>query len=243
MYTLTSAALRPFLAAALAALSLWVGAARAQSVSPVLVELSPERRVTSVTVTNRSDRAMSFQVEVRAWSQVDGRDVHEPSADLLVAPAVADIGPGRSQIFRITSRIPPAPVEKAYRLILENVTETQEQTSGSSVGVQLNFSHDLPVFVAPVGRPSSRLRLDPCPAQRSAHCIRFHNDGDRRVKVISLVVEGDGWSRAIASPQTILAGSWWQWSLEPPAPGTGPRLVKASTSDGPITLTFQEPPR
>jgi fimbrial chaperone protein len=239
MDTLTSPALRLFRAAALAALTLWVGAARAQSVSPVLVELSPQRRVNSVTVTNGSDRAMSFQVEVRAWSQVDGRDVYEPSADLLVAPAVADIGPGRSQIFRITSRIPPAPVEKAYRLILENVTESQAPTSGSGVGVQLNFSHDLPVFVAPAGRPSGHLRVGPCPAQPGGNCIRLHNDGDRRVKVISLVVEGEGWSRTIASPPTILPGSWWQWPIEPPVPGRGPLLVKASTSDGPLTLTLR----
>lgn len=51
---------------ALAVLCLLSPAAIALTISPVLVELSPVRRVASITLTNPGDRPISFQTDVKA---------------------------------------------------------------------------------------------------------------------------------------------------------------------------------
>src|ERR1700681_77777 len=124
--------------AVLTALGLVSGAVDALTISPVIVELSPARRVVSVTLTNSSESAVSFQAGALAWSQPDGHDRYEETADLMVVPPIAKIGPGATQIFRVTTRTPPSPSEQAYRLVLEDVTEeTAAPADSATVSIRV----------------------------------------------------------------------------------------------------------
>src|ERR1700682_2620746 len=111
------------LVSAAVVLGLWSNVTQALTISPVLVELSPDRRITSITLSNPADHPVSFQTQTLAWSQSDGTDVYTESDELIVVPPIAEIGAGESQIFRVTFRATPAPQERAYRLIFEDVTE------------------------------------------------------------------------------------------------------------------------
>ncbi len=241
MTTISAACDRRLRACALAVLALLAGAASAQSVSPVLVELSPRHRVGSVTIANRSDRGMSFQVEVRAWSQPDGVDRYAPTEDLLVAPAIADIGPGDSQLFRVALRTPPPSKEFAYRLVFENVTQETRAPAANKVSVTINFSHDLPVFVGTPTKAKGKPRLGVCAGHTGAGCVRLDNDGTRRVKISSLVVEGGGWRKPLATAKTILAGAWAEWRFDLPAKARRPLRVLAETSEGRVTFDVPAP--
>ena len=98
---------------ALAAFSLawlWLssGPAAAQVlINPVLVELNPNQRVASITVSlsEKATAPMRLQAEVLRWQQdARGESVSQPSNDLLVTPPIADIRPGEKQMFRIALR-------------------------------------------------------------------------------------------------------------------------------------------
>ena len=104
------------------ALSSW-SKAQALTISPVLVELSPDRRITSITLSNPADHPVSFQTQILAWSQLEGSDVYADSDELIVVPPIAVIKAGESQVFRVTFRAAPDPQERAYRLIFEDVTD------------------------------------------------------------------------------------------------------------------------
>lgn len=214
-------------------------AAHAQTIAPVLVELTPARRVVSVTLTNKSPHAMTFQAETVAWTQTGGADRQEDSTDLLVVPPVADIAPGASQIFRVTLRRPPPAQETAYRLILEDVTE-DTAPPGDGATVRLQFRHSLPVFAGPPVKDRGRARLAPCTEPDVANCVRVYNDGDHRVRVEQLVMAGSGWRQEIKASATVLAGSWKQWTFAPPpALDAQPLKVTAETSAGELATQVQ----
>ncbi|HVZ45627.1 MAG TPA: fimbria/pilus periplasmic chaperone [Ramlibacter sp.] len=227
--------------AALAATSLLLagcGAARAQTIAPVLVELTPARRVVSITLTNKSSRAMTYQAQAVAWTQGGGVDQQADSDDLLVVPPVADVAPGASQIFRVTLRRPPPMREAAYRLILEDITEdTAPPQDGATVRLQLR--HSLPVFAGPAAKDKGSAHLAPCTQPDVANCVRLYNDGDHRLRVEQLVAQGSGWRQEIKASATVLAGAWKQWTFTPSAAAAaGPLTVGADTSAGAIAAQW-----
>ncbi len=102
-------------------------AALAVIISPIKVELSQAHSVVTITVTNDADAPLTLQHQVLAWTQVNGEDVLEASNDLLVAPAIAQIAPRGTQVFRVTQRHPSAAAaERAYRLVLDDISATKQ---------------------------------------------------------------------------------------------------------------------
>jgi fimbrial chaperone protein len=216
--------------AVLTALGLVSGAVDALTISPVIVELSPARKVVSVTVTNPSESAVNFQAGALAWSQPDGHDHYEETADLMVVPPIAKIGPGASQIFRITTRTAPSPREQAYRVILEDVTE--ETAAPDEATVSIRVSHSLPVFVAASGKPRMEARLGPCAAPMGRGCVRLDNEGDRYLMIKALTIEGGAWRKEILLGTRVLAGAWREWTFDLAAKSVGPLQVRVDTSAG-----------
>ncbi|MBW8832022.1 MAG: molecular chaperone [Burkholderiales bacterium] len=147
----------------LVGLGLWSSTAHALTISPVLVELSPARRVASITITNPGDRPLSFQTQVRAWNQPDGTDAYADTDELFVVPPIAEIAAGGSQIFRVTTRTRPSAEEHAYRLIFEDVSElAAPATPSEESSISVRVNHDLPVFFAAAGKLHLQSRLGRC---------------------------------------------------------------------------------
>lgn len=234
--------------AVLEGLGLWSSAAHAVTISPVLVELSPARRVASITITNPGDRPLSFQTQVRAWSQPDGADAYADTDELLVVPPIAEIAAGGSQIFRVTMRTRPSAGEHAYRLIFEDVSELAAPAASSGESsISIRVNHNLPVFLAAAGKLHLQLRLGPCanaPAlPATTGCVRLDNDGSRYLRVKALTLEGVNWRKDIKLSTRVLAGAWRQWAFDRPAQLTGSLRVTAETSDGPVTFEWPMPAR
>ena len=208
--------------------------AHAQLIAPVLVELSPARRVVSVTMTNRSDQAMTYQSQALAWTQVDGADRQSETNDILVVPPIAQLPPGGTQLFRVTLRRPLPAQETAYRLVFEDIT-SNTGPAGDGATVRLQFRHSLPVFAGSVANAQARPVLDRCTAPGKSACVRIRNDGDRRLKVATLVAEGGGWRGEFKVSATVLAGGWKQVTFDAPANVPGPFTITAQTSAGKIS--------
>jgi fimbrial chaperone protein len=216
--------------------------AQAVTISPVMIELTPARRVAAVTVSNESDLPLILQTEALAWTQPKGEDLNEETEDLLVVPPIAEIKPGGSQIFRVTLRRPaPAAAERAYRLVLDDVSEIKKETEG--VGVTFSFSHRLPVFVAGTGKIGPKPRLGVCSPAASSGCVRLDNEGDRFFQVRRLTVEGGDWHKEMGAGTRVLAGAWKQWTFAWPTKHAGPLTVNAETSAGPLTIELPPPGR
>lgn len=239
---------------------LTTGLARAQLViGPLAVEFAPQQRVAAVSVRldENAKVPVRLQAEVLRWTQnLAGDAVTEETDDLLVTPPIVDVLPGQRQVFRLALRgNRPAPEELAYRLILEDVTESSGATE-ISPGMTINFRvrHDLPVVLAPIRPVRSSLRWKICPPDSkqlvgttlkasseasppviNAACVRLLNDGNRRVKVQTLTLSGDGWQQVLSlkEGENVLAGTEREWRV-PLAPGqSGATLgVKVDTARG-----------
>lgn len=220
-------------------LSLACTTAYSVTIAPVVVELTPARRVVSITFTNPADQALRYQTQVMAWSQLDGVDRREPTDDLIVAPPIADIAPGGSQIFRVALRGPPTGHEQTYRVIFEDITEIAAAApTTDAFAVHLQIAHDLPVFVTAAGNPQAQLHLGPCldkPAGTMT-CVRFDNSGDRYAQIKSLTLERGTWNKVMPVSTRVLAGAWKQWELELPADASGPLRVTAQSRDGDTSI-------
>lgn len=221
-------------AGVLAALVLSIAVAQAVSISPVVVELSPSRRIASVTFSNPGSEPIRYQSRVLAWSQVDGVDRYEASDALIVAPPIAEIPAGGKQIFRVALRGAAASHERAFRMVFEDVTATLAAPTGE-VAIKLRVTHDLPVFVAVDGNPSTQLRLQACPKPSAPGCVRLENTGSHYAQIRSLSIERGAWSQQKTVNTRVLAGAWKQWQLDLPVDGAGSVKVSAHALGGVVS--------
>ena len=237
------------LVSAAVVLGTWSTVAQALTISPVLVELSPDRRIASITLSNPADHPVSFQTQILAWSQSDGTDVYGETDELIVVPPIAEIGAGASQIFRVTTRGAPAAQERAYRLIFEDVTDivsTAHPAGEATIDIRVN--HSLPVFIAGPGKTRAQPRLSSCaglgPVPTSTSlCVRIDNDGDHYLQIKSLTVAGTDWRKDLNSGARVLSGAWRQWTFDVPQHAVGDLQVQADTSGGVVTFTLLSPAR
>lgn len=235
--------------ATLAALGLWSAAACALTISPVLVELSPARRVSSITFTNPGSMPVRYQAKVLAWSQADGVDQYADTDELMIVPPIAQVAAGGSQIFRVAVRGRPDGQEHAYRLVFEDVSDPPAPASSTDTTINIRVNHNLPAFLSAPGKPRAKPRLVACdgppqvpiaavtskPGSRT-ECVRLDNEGSRYVQLRTLSVDAGGWRKDIGGSARVLAGSWKQWTFEVPADVTGTLQVKADTSEGPVVF-------
>ncbi len=218
-------------------------------IQPTVVEFSPRHRTVAVTVTlsEKAQSPMRLQAELLRWKQGhQGEAVTEPSADLLVSPPIADLQPGERQVFRVALRgARSSPEELAYRLILEDIAEPSPDEAGKA-GMAINFRmrYDLPVLIAPVDKVVNALRWNPCPPGPAStptkpaaaeSCVRLLNTGNRRLKVQTLTLAGDGWQQTLSPKdgETVLAGTEREWRVPLQTGQTGAlRGVQVQTARG-----------
>lgn len=164
-------------------------------VAPVLVQMTPERAFGSLRVRNSRDRATSFEVDVYAWTQVDGEDVLTPTNALVVAPGVFEMQPGAEQVVRLGAVAPGRETETAFRIILRELPTARE--NGARLGFTLEMS--LPVFVTPRGAEASvSAELE------NNQALVLANTGAAHARLISAEAAPTG---ALQTPRYLLAGS------------------------------------
>lgn len=223
------------------------GPAAAQLViGPTVIEFGPKQKVAAVSVTldSRAVIPMRLQAEVLVWRQtVKGENVYDDTTELLVTPPIAEIKPGQNQVFRLALRGPRAAQEElAYRLVLEDISAAMGSAQAApNMKIDFRMRYDLPVLLAPLSPVANRMMWKPCKADtvpsatQAAACIHLLNAGNRRVKVQSLTIIGDGWQQPLAfgDGENILAGAEREWRIPLKAGQTGRFLsVQVQTARG-----------
>lgn len=220
---------------------LFCHAAGAVSVSPVIVELSPAKQIVSVMVKNTSGKAVVYQVQTLTWQQVEGKDQFQETQDLLVTPPIAEIPAGAGQTFRVTLRAAfSGDTERAYRLILEDVSEAAPAASGT---VELRIDQNLPVYVALSGEARLAPAWSLCAADAGKGCVRLDNGGNLHLQVIGLTVAGENWEQKVQGVGAILPGAWKQWLFDLPKGKGLPKKVNAKTDEGSLSADLAPPKR
>jgi fimbrial chaperone protein len=124
-------------------------------VSPVVVEFAAGRRTAILTLRNGGAAPARFQAKALTWSNgTDGAMRLAPTREVAVFPPLLELAPGESRNVRVGTDVPATPVERAWRLTVEELPREDAPPDGMRVRVLTRVG--LPVFLAPEGRPVSR---------------------------------------------------------------------------------------
>ena len=182
-----AAALLLFLATSASAASL--------DVNPVRIDLAPAARSAELKLTNMSNEALSIQVDVREWSQLDGAEQLADTRALLAVPPIVTIPPGERQVVRIGHLGSPSEdVEKSFRVLVTELAGARTTNGGPGLNMRLRLS--IPVFVAPVGRPAAAdIAIENVASTEDGTRVTLHNTGNAHAKIERIDVRNDGeWS-------------------------------------------------
>ena len=165
------------------------GAQTTFSIDPLMVELDGVNRNGVLTITNTSAKELRFEIKAFAWDQrrPDGAMQLAPTADVLVFPQLLTLKPKSTQRVRVGTDAPQGPVEKSYRLMIEELPAATSPAQGTKVAVRTRIG--VPVFLAPVKSVRSG-RMDPVTVTRGVVSIPLTNTGSIHAMVDEVSVRG-----------------------------------------------------
>lgn len=218
-------------------LAFFMGAACAATagsfaVSPVRATLSAGQPVGSLTVRNTGAEPTVVQLEVVSWSQQDGKDVYDPTREILATPPIFTVPPGGSQVVRVGLRRAPDPKrEITYRLFLQEVPPPPKP---GFQGLQVALRVGVPVFVLPSVpvKPVLRWQLSRTPQGKLQ--VSLSNSGNAHIQVANIKLmpaSGDPFPTQQIGAY-VLPGQSRGWLLEAaPAPPPGATLRLSAQTD------------
>ena len=181
---------------AIAALLLTPHAAAASNftVTPTEVNLSASATSALVTVRNRGQVPLRFEITLVSWSEDEhGQMTLNPSSDVTFFPKLVELPPGASRNIRIGINAGTArDVELSFRLFVE---ELPDQSAPAANAVALRTKVGIPVFVRPA-KPVRTAVIDGVSVENGKVLVRIRNTGNLHISVDSVKVAGTGGSAA-----------------------------------------------
>jgi fimbrial chaperone protein len=212
---------------------LWCAWAHGSSlhVNPVRVALSPAQSIEAITVRNDDSQPALVQAQPFRWLQEDGKDIYNPSTELIAAPPIFTLQPGKTQIVRIGLRRPfPQQGELAYRLYFQEIPP-EPHPKEQNLRVVLRIG--LPVFVSGNAQTAPVLHWDATQKTSRAVEVNLKNTGNGHVRVTSLKLTAPVGSTVFGAQEFLkylLPGQTHSW------------LINTATvllSGAPVRLTAQ----
>lgn len=155
--------------------------ASALRVTPIRVEVAPDKRFCALNLANDSEGPVSVQVRGYRWSRDGGTDKLEPAPGFTINPTIVTLGNGETRLVRCSLPPPEGSDEQTWRLILDELNTSDTVSAPGEIRTLLRIS--VPVFRAPAG---ARAELDW--AERDSETgegrmLTIGNRGGRHVRV------------------------------------------------------------
>jgi fimbrial chaperone protein len=241
------------LAASIVALVAAAAPARAGTfeVSPLVVMLHRGVSSQTITVSNNSAETLRLQVTGLAWAQsADGRELTNPTDDLVFFPTLLDIPAGTRRVVRIGLASRPADdAERTYRVYLLQLPSVASQIGGAmnTAGLDMRVQLSVPVFVA-ASHAQAKPNLAFTGVNGGHLGLRLENRGTAHLLAHTVEVEGvDGhgtrlFSRSLKGWYVLANGERdYDVALEPQECGKLRALhVVAQTDSGTVTRDFSQ---
>jgi fimbrial chaperone protein len=181
---------RTLVAAALVALGAASAHAQATfSVDPLLIRLNRDANNAVLTITNPSPNEISFEIKGFTWDQTPPTGAMQltPTGDLVIFPPLVTLKPRTTQRIRVGTTVAQGAVEKAYRLLIEELPSNVKPAAGSQVAVRTRIG--VPVFLEAT-RPEVSGRIDSVSVTGRTVSIALANTGASHAMIDNIVVRG-----------------------------------------------------
>jgi len=218
-----------------------ISVAKAITITPTVVEISPAKKVVNLTFTNDTARDINLQSSILLWTQTNGKDTYVPSKDIVIVPAVVTVPAGKSQSFRVSKlAFDNADLEKSYRLYLEDVTPDFIDPKAKDSGVTFKFNQNLPVYYSTAKPKTNKaFKATICPSDNKQQtCVRVDNSEASRVTVQNISFKAasgknqDDVDAGVVG--TVLATSFKEFRFNTPAVAAKDIVIK--TTFGEVSL-------
>ena len=229
------------------ALGLLCGAGRARAsglnVSPVQVWLTPDASKSLITLRNEGPDEGRYQITAMLWDEDAKAGMKlSPTEDIIVFPTLLQLKAGETKGLRVGPAVPFGPVEKTYRVFIEEMPAPPRPETRATVRVLTRIG--IPVFLAPV--KSFEDRRVSAQVGKSSASIDVENTGNVHFRVETVRLEGFGEGGAKlfekqAQGWYVLAAGHKRYDLEIPRASCAQvrKLVFSVKTDG--EQLIQEP--
>lgn len=160
------------------------------SVNPTRLELGAAARSGAITVRNEGKQPLSFQLQAMEWVQdAEGKDQYRDGQDLIFFPKILTVAPDQEGVIRIGTRTPAVPVERTYRLFIEELPGPAQdsQVQGAQITFLIRFG--APVFITPL-KPQDGLELAGVALARGELTVSARNTGNRHQVIEGIHLKG-----------------------------------------------------
>jgi fimbrial chaperone protein len=176
------------------------------SIDPLLIRLDADTRNAVMTITNTSPKEIRFEIKGFAWKQTppEGAMDLTPSSDIVIFPPLVVLKPHAVQRVRVGTTAAQGPVEKAYRVMIEELPSGAAPPGAATVAVRTRIG--VPVFIEPTA-PQLNGRIDSIRFEKRLASITLANTGTIHAMVDSVVLRG------MSAPDEVMfeesLGGWY----------------------------------
>jgi fimbrial chaperone protein len=191
------------------------------SVDPLLIRLDAQTTNAVLTITNPTSKDISFEIKPFAWDQTppDGAMQLTPTTDVVIFPPLAAVKAHSTQRIRVGTALRPGPVEKAYRIMIEELPGAAAPPGATQVNVRTRIG--VPVFIGPTNSTVAG-RIDSVSIAGRIVSIVLANTGTTHAMVDDVVIRGMSGPDQVVFEDSlqgwyVLAGKrrTWQYTFKP----------------------------
>lgn len=185
-------------------------------VAPVIINMAAKGR-SKITLTNTNKQDVTYSLRAFEWKQVNGLDKLDRAKDFIITPPIITLKPGERREVRIGLNQPnKEPIEKTYRLEIQEIPRNDEQQTSSGARTILRVL--LPVFIAPANREARADTTWSVKRDKDEIVVRAENKGDLTEQFLSLSFSKSTNtaepSIVVSNQDRILPKSWREWRVK-----------------------------
>jgi len=209
-------------------------------VDPLSIQLSTQKPIQSLTLSNFDNTPLNVQIKAFAWSQnQQGEDIYQPTADLLISPPIATIAAGGQQLVRmgLTKKLFPTAVEKAYRIYIQEIPHKQPAAEKQTLYMALRIG--LPIFIEPLKAAKAELAWSSTRSATNEILLTAKNTGAAHLKLFQLKLQDTQKHHyQVDALHYILPGNSYTWTIPQKQKLSFPLHITALTDQGSLAATY-----
>jgi fimbrial chaperone protein len=172
--------------------------------SPVTFNLSPNKPMSILRLTNNGESDLRLQVHAMKWGTDGYNETQVDTDDIILNPPVFMLKPGQQQFMRfgLRSVVPPGK-EQSYRLIVDEIPD--ETSVGKSVGIRTALR---------VSIPDARVTWHLI-RKENRYVLVCDNSGNTHLKINGFIVANDKGMPVVrnSDPAYIMPEQRKEWPL------------------------------
>lgn len=160
------------------------------SVNPIRLELGAAVRSGVIAVRNDGKVKLSFQLQAVEWTQdAAGKDQYLETNDLVFFPKLMTVEPDQEGVVRVGTRNAVTPVEKTYRLFIEELPGVAKAAEGAGAQINVLIRFGAPIFVTPL-KAQDGLEIEAYSLAKGVLTLSARNTGNRHQLVQGIHLKG-----------------------------------------------------